>query len=61
MHFAQRRLKGAARCGTGFGAKMQPTWAWVSAAEAGVAGFTAGQRNGGSDAGKGEAEGARSE
>lgn len=34
----------------------QPGCAWASAAEAGVAGFTAGQRNGGSDAGKGEIE-----
>ena len=58
---AESPLKGAGRSRRGFGAKMQPTWAWVSAAEAGVAGFTAGQRNGGSDDGKGGAEGARSE
>ena len=34
-------------------ALAQPGWTWDSATEAGVAGFTAGQRSGRSDAGKG--------
>ena len=57
MHFALRTACG----GRLNAAKARQGCTRASAAETGVAGFTAGQRNGRSDAGKGEAEVARSE
>jgi hypothetical protein len=53
MRKMPRTINWVERCEVNFGAKARPGWALAVAGETGVAGFTAGQRSGRVDAGKG--------